>query len=792
MDVEIMRAARPVAVGQAVCTAGSRTVVPAIEKGNLHTSPFFGVALDSVTAGNVRVQISGAFTGRIGPGRPGAVGVNSAGNLVRAADIAADINDKCVSAPNWIGDCDSSGTVTIRPRRDTRLNVLDFGAVGNGLADKNADDTDAIQSALDCAMRLGSTDGSVVYLPPGDYRIKRPLVVSNGCILEGAGLAYHDETSRIIADVESGDFNLSASTHIGEVGGETVYCAIALAGFEPGLAMTPPRGRSDYAVLRQLALHSVPAQGDPGATHQAPQMDGIRVMATGVCIERMSVVSFRRNGIAISSSEVRPVVSVGLAQIRDCRLTSNGQNGLDIGGLDNVNASAMLVVDVDATSNGRDGIYDHSFLCSTFVSCHTAANRRRNFNCEGTPRASVYVGCYGEIDAPSVFQGRNIAVVGGDIDNTSDSVFWGFSPLGNGSTFLRIRNNHSDVHKYWVSDDGIDVDEGERQTPGNNFVYRAVRAGRTFGSNRLPPERKGIPDFPKMADAKLEERDGLLWLCEGEYRPNVSAFNCLGSDTDSTIIQDYGYDKPNTGSQTPFFRTQADSRTPQIKGRIRTSLTAGVDCPTYDQNSYENGPVPGGLMLPNAWIGSYAFGERRIGVVYTGSPFTVPHGGSSVDFYSPGDLMLNATPVPAEKGKRQPDIGWAVKALCGMRPAATDAAWAHQKHYRIGDVIRPANPNGRGHLYRLTAYPGGQTYPLDNRSGDQEPNWNPIVGGVTPDKDLEWQTIYDMDAPENAWVIEPLPRRAESQADSQAADLAGLKADFNALLARMRRANLLE
>ncbi|WP_380286403.1 glycosyl hydrolase family 28-related protein [Kitasatospora purpeofusca] len=48
--------------------------------------------------------------------------------------------------------------------------MLDFGAAGDG----KADDTDALQDALDCAMRLGTmtdnplSDGKVVYLPPGD------------------------------------------------------------------------------------------------------------------------------------------------------------------------------------------------------------------------------------------------------------------------------------------------------------------------------------------------------------------------------------------------------------------------------------------------------------------------------------------------------------------------------------------------------------------------------------------------------------------------------------------------
>ncbi|MFJ9153389.1 glycosyl hydrolase family 28-related protein [Streptomyces sp. NPDC102270] len=797
MDIEIMKAAQRITAGQAVRTTGSGTVTPAIKTDELHTSPFFGVALETVDPPHnvkVRVQISGVFTLRsLGPDKPGAVGavgIDSSGQLVRAA------SKKCVSAPNWIGDCDASGTVTIRPRRDTRLSVLDFGAVGNGKTDEGADDADAIQSALDCAMRFDTTDGSVVYLPPGDYRIKKPLRISNGCILEGAGLAYHDETSRILADVKSGNFNLSVSTKIGEVGGgtarETVYCAIALVGYETGLAMTPPRGRADYAVLRQLALHSIPAQGTPAASFQAPQMDGIRVMATGACIERMSVVSFRRNGIEISSSEVAPVVNASGVQIRDCRLTSNGQNGLDIGSLGNDNASTILVMNVDATSNGRDGICDNSRFGSTFVSCHTAANRRRNYSCDGKSRPSVYVGCYAEADAPSVFKSRNTAVIGGDIDTTSDSVFWGFNSLGKGPSALRVVNDYSKVHKYWIADAGVDIEEGEEQTPqkgpGNGYKYRAIHAGHTYGVNGLPREKKGMPDF--KPDTDLVELDGLVWKCEGKNEPQVTTSNTLGSyGEDPTIIHDFqivtvdGKLQPAGDS---LFRTQVQTGPPGTKGRVEVSLLShGLPFHTYYQTAYENGPLPGKLMLPEAWIGK-PDDERRIGVVYSGTPFDTSVG--SCYFYSPGDLILNALDDSTRRGP----IGWAVQAACGRWKLALP--WTRGTHYHIGQTVRPTHANH--FLYRLTAYiTDGPLDPGLNVSGEEDPwphDQDQRVGSLTNDKHLVWQTIYDLDDPANQWCIEPLPQRAEKQTKSNATSIDQLKNDFNALLDKMRKANLLE
>src|SRR4051812_30922045 len=60
------------------------------------------------------------------------------------------------------------------------LNVKDYGAVGNG----TTDDYSAIADALDAARKSGrygtGDEGSVVYFPPGVYRITQPLNCTAG------------------------------------------------------------------------------------------------------------------------------------------------------------------------------------------------------------------------------------------------------------------------------------------------------------------------------------------------------------------------------------------------------------------------------------------------------------------------------------------------------------------------------------------------------------------------------------------------------------------------------------
>lgn len=406
----------------------------------------------------------------------------------------------------------------------------------------------------------------------------------------------------------------------------------------------------------------------------------------------------------------------------------------------------------------------------------------------------MYVGCYGEADAPSVFKSRNTAVIGGDIDTTSDSVFWGFNSLGKGPSALRVVNDYSKVHKYWIAETGVDIEEGEVQTPGNGYVYRATRAGRTFGVNGLPPEKKGMPDFPEVKGEVLPELDGLVWECEGEYKPQVATSNTLGSyGENSTIIHDFqivtvdGELQPAGNS---LFRTEVRTDPPAVKGRVEASLISNGSFHTYYQTAYENGPVPGKLMLPEAWIGNENYGERRICVVTGGTPFDTKVG--SCNFYRPGDLLISA------KGDstRRDEIGWTVTAACGSRSLA--GAWAPGKHYDIGQTVTPTPPNG--FVYRLKEYnAGGPLNPGDKKSGPEQPrSWNldqaqaQRVGGVTHDNHLVWETLYDLDVPANRKCIEPIPQRVADQKKSTATDINQLRNDFNALLDKLRAAHLLE
>ena len=58
------------------------------------------------------------------------------------------------------------------------VNVMEYGALGNG----KADDTPAVQKALDAAVNRGG----ICFLPAGSYRLEGSLTVPAGVTLKGS------------------------------------------------------------------------------------------------------------------------------------------------------------------------------------------------------------------------------------------------------------------------------------------------------------------------------------------------------------------------------------------------------------------------------------------------------------------------------------------------------------------------------------------------------------------------------------------------------------------------------
>src|SRR5262245_18412324 len=93
-------------------------------------------------------------------------------------------------------------------------------------------------------------------------------------------------------------------------------------------------------------------------------------MVNAACaLERLNIQQFGTDGIRISGCG--PTTYVNFWQTNRVRASSNGGHGLYVEG-DNANVGVCTLL--DPQSNVCWGIYDHSLVGNTYISCHISAN----------------------------------------------------------------------------------------------------------------------------------------------------------------------------------------------------------------------------------------------------------------------------------------------------------------------------------------------------------------------------------------------------------------------------------
>lgn len=161
------------------------------------------------------------------------------------------------------------------------VNVRDYGAVGDGVAD----DTAAIQASLDAA----STGGPVCYVPMGTYRLDGSLTVPNGVTLKGAsgGVPHSEQTDN------------------------AVLLAYGGKGDENG---TPLVTLKPNAVIRELVIH-YPEQTLPDVV---PYPWSIRIDGELCQIENMTLTNpYRALDLGTNWNELHTVRNVFACPLRE-------------------------------------------------------------------------------------------------------------------------------------------------------------------------------------------------------------------------------------------------------------------------------------------------------------------------------------------------------------------------------------------------------------------------------------------------------------------------------------------
>lgn len=122
-------------------------------------------------------------------------------------------------------------------------------------------------------------------------------------------------------------------------------------------------------------------------------------------------------GIYINAHDIR-VQNVGIKDFKEQGIRIYGQTGAgnaNLWDLDNIrirgcdshavyvsgdNAAAGCGKRIDCSNNGGWGIYDASFLGSTYIACHTSTNTLGPYKSDNANARNVFVGCYSESDQP--------------------------------------------------------------------------------------------------------------------------------------------------------------------------------------------------------------------------------------------------------------------------------------------------------------------------------------------------------------------------------------------------------
>lgn len=222
---------------------------------------------------------------------------------------------------NFIPSGTGAVTRTLQARLRDSICVLDFGAIGNGIAD----DTTAIQNALNAGT------GGQVLLPQGAYRITAPITFPGDTKLYGPGRAL-----AVLRKQFDGDFaTLNDGSGIEDVG-------IDLQGATyTGLGLTISGGNQ--------TLRNVNVNNGAGACIYFPDGSGSRFLGDNVQAFRVGSAGGEGLYAVVYQNTLQ---AAGLTTWRDFK--SGGAESFYFGGANNCLISNSALFDCEWTTNSRD------------------------------------------------------------------------------------------------------------------------------------------------------------------------------------------------------------------------------------------------------------------------------------------------------------------------------------------------------------------------------------------------------------------------------------------------------
>lgn len=365
----------------ALHTTDDGKVTPAANE--LRVRPFVGVNKAVATSdSSVGVQVGGPLSRdvlNLGAGVACAVGVDVNGVPVRSTD------PDCVSAPNWLGFCDTDGTITIAPLRRDFFDVRDFGAIADFVYNDPDNATDNL-AAFDACMAAAAVLSVGPPLIAQDVEIRAPgsYYLSN---------TWHfTHTVRFCGSGNNGNEQAVPGTMLAfpkNVTGIYIHADGDGFGYQAGRSTV----RDCVVYNKDLPTSDFAPQADPDWT-------GVGIYASATCYLRNVLVQgfgckdtntgrVNIGGISLIANAgprdpppLGPLKFIGNADasvISECHVANSGGHGIFLAGND---ANAIKVTACEMTNNMGWGVYDVGGG-SHFIGCIGQANGG-NFAIEGS------------------------------------------------------------------------------------------------------------------------------------------------------------------------------------------------------------------------------------------------------------------------------------------------------------------------------------------------------------------------------------------------------------------------
>jgi hypothetical protein len=237
------------------------------------------------------------------------------------------------------------------------LNVLDFGAVGDGVTDNYA--------AILAAYNALPSSGGTIYFP--------------GCVnyLCNTGLTWNAKAVRILGDGPG--FQPGTGTRI--------TFPVGVTGINP---QNGPAGLGANSSVENIHI--------AGSNTGAGANTGLLIQCNGFYGKNIYVTGFGSHGIHVLSAYPTSDNSINANsyQLDHCRSYSNYGSGFSAYGVD---SNVGVVNGIDCSNNAQWGIYDQAFLGTTYIGPHVSGNLVGGYRLGVTGSRVRIFGGYAEAEA---------------------------------------------------------------------------------------------------------------------------------------------------------------------------------------------------------------------------------------------------------------------------------------------------------------------------------------------------------------------------------------------------------